>query len=367
VIGSTTALTGLYDVALLDLDGVIYIGEQPVAQAPAALATARRDGMRLAFVTNNASRTPDQVARLLSRMGVAAAPEEVVTSSHAAAHYLADRLPAGGAVLVLGTDGLVQALKERGLTPVFSADDEPLAVAQGYSPELNWHALAEGAVAIRRGAMYVATNLDSTVPSARGPLPGNGALVAALVHATGVRPTATGKPDPTMHAESVQRSKAQRPLVVGDRLDTDIEGARRVGCPSLLVLTGVTDARQVLAAGELHRPDYLGHDLSALLTSHPDVSVDAGVVRCGRARVEYDADGLSLRLRDTGDGGTADHADGDGLDPLRALAVAAWRRADEKSGTAGSIAGEEPAEVTISAGDDAAKTFLSEHALMPIR
>ena len=119
-----------------------------------------------------------------------------------------------------------------------TADDDPSAVVQGYSPDLNWHQFAEGAVAIRNGAVWVATNLDPTVPSARGPLPGNGSLVAALRHATGVTPVSTGKPDPTMHRESVERSGARRPIVVGDRLDTDIEGARAVGCASLLVLTG---------------------------------------------------------------------------------------------------------------------------------
>ena len=212
--------------------------------------------MRLAFVTNNAARTPESVAEHLTALGIPAEPAEVTTSSQAAAHYLADRLPAGAPVLVVGTTGLVTALRERGLTPVFSADDAPQAVVQGYSPELDWKQLAEGAVAIRAGVPWIATNLDPTVPSPRGPLPGNGSMVAALRHATGVTPTSTGKPDPTMHRESVQRSAAQRPIVVGDRLDTDIEGAAAVGCPSLLVLTGVTDAADLLAAGPRHRPGF---------------------------------------------------------------------------------------------------------------
>src|SRR6185437_1343231 len=130
-------------------------------------------------------------------------------------------------VLVVGTTGLIEALRERGLNPVESADESPQAVVQGYSPLTDWAKLAEGAVAINRGLLWVATNLDPTVPSPRGPLPGNGSLVAALRHATGAEPVATGKPDPTMHRESVQRSAAERPIVVGDRLDTDIEGATR--------------------------------------------------------------------------------------------------------------------------------------------
>jgi glycerol 3-phosphatase-2 len=326
MIGSEQALDQRYDVALLDLDGVVYVGEQPVSAAPAALATARQDGMRLAFVTNNASRTPAQVADLLHRVGVPAEASEVITSSHAAAHYLADQLPAGAAVLVLGTTGLIEAIAERGLRPVFSAEDSPAAVVQGYSPTLDWHALAEGAVAVRRGAPWVATNLDPTVPSPRGPLPGNGSLVDALRHATGVEPKSTGKPDPTMHAESVLRSAAQNPIVVGDRLDTDIEGARRVGCASLLVLTGVSGAADLVHATALHRPDFVGRDVSALLHAHPAPQVTESEVRVGSARVRIDGRRLVLQA----DAAVAEGSP-DGLDPLRALAVAAWQVVDAGS------------------------------------
>ncbi len=324
LIGSQQILAELYDVALLDLDGVVYLAEQPVPGAPQALAKARSAGMRLAFVTNNASRTPDQVAALLRKIGVSAEPAEVTTSSQTAAHYLADRLPAGSAVLVLGTTGLIEAITERGLTPVFSADDNPAAIVQGFFQDISWRHLAEGAIAIRRGVPWLATNLDATVPSPRGSLPGNGSLVAALSHATGVSPAATGKPDPAMHAESVQRSGAQRPIVVGDRLDTDIEGAGRVGCPSLLVFSGVTSPRALLSAAPLHRPDYLGHDVGALLTSHPTVTAEQGVWRCGAATVRSQDQNLILALEPASDGARTT----DGLDGLRALAVAGWKLTD---------------------------------------
>jgi glycerol-1-phosphatase len=323
MIGSTESLARRYDVALLDLDGVVYLAEDAIQGAPAALADARAAGMRLAFVTNNASRTPEQVAALLRRVGVPADPTEVITSAQAAAHYLADRLPLGARVLVLGTTGLIDAVTERGLTPVFSADEQPAAVVQGFYPDLTWKVLAEGAIAIRQGALWLATNLDATVPSPRGPLPGNGSMVAALSHATGVQPAATGKPDPAMHAESVQRSRAENPIVVGDRLDTDIEGARRADCASLLVLTGVTDARRLLRAGELHRPDYLGLDVSALLSTHPEVSVEQDRISCGPAVVEIKDATLELHVDGT-DGS------GDGLDPLRALVVAGWQLVDRQ-------------------------------------
>jgi HAD superfamily hydrolase (TIGR01450 family) len=315
LLASTDVLAARYDVALLDLDGVVYLGDEAVTGAAAALVAARERGMRLAFVTNNAARSPSAVAKRLTQLGVPAEADEVITSAQAAAHYLAERLPPNSRVLVVGTTGLVEALSERGLRPVSSADDEPVAVVQGYSPDTDWRMLAEGAVAIRRGLLWVATNLDATVPSPRGPLPGNGSLVAALRHATGATPVTTGKPDPTMHRETVERSGAQRPLVVGDRLDTDIEGANAVGCASLLVLSGVTTSAGLLAAAPQARPGYIARDLGGLLESHAAPADSATGVSCGGWSVA--AQGETLRL--TG------HAGDDPLNALRCLCVAAWR------------------------------------------
>jgi HAD superfamily hydrolase (TIGR01450 family) len=326
LVASADVLAKVYDVALLDLDGVVYVGAEAVPGAPEALAAVRRAGMRLAFVTNNAARPPRTVADHLTMLGIPAEPGEVITSSHAAAHYLADRLPPGAAVLVVGTTGLIEALRERGLRPVESADDEPAAVVQGYSPELDWHRLAEGAVAIRRGIPWIATNLDPTVPSPRGPLPGNGSLVAALRHATGVTPIATGKPDPTMHRESVQRSNAERPLVVGDRLDTDIEGAAAAGCPSLLVLSGVTTPRELLSAPQRQRPDFLAGDVAGLLAVHPGPVEQDGWLRVGVWRARIDEHAVLLE-RCAGDPDDAI----DGLDPLRAACAAAWQAPDRET------------------------------------
>lgn len=321
-------LARCFDVALLDLDGVVYVGPAAVPGVPEALARARDAGMRLAFVTNNAARPPQSVAEHLSALGIAADAAEVITSAQAAAHYLAERLPAGAPVLVVGTTGLREALEERGLRPVFSADESPAAVVQGYSPTVDWNQLAEGAVAIGTGVPWVATNLDPTVPSPRGPLPGNGSLVAALRHATGVTPVATGKPDPTMHRESVQRSGARKPIVVGDRLDTDIEGASAVGCASLLVLSGVTSPADLLRALPRQRPDFLAHDAGGLLHRHPRPSVEEGGVACGGWRVRLEDDRLVLLSGEEPTGSPADD-----LDPLRALCVAAWLRSDRRGAT----------------------------------
>lgn len=313
--GSPRPLAEEYDTALLDLDGVVYLQEEPVPGAAEALAAARTAGMRLEFVTNNASRRPDAVARLLDKVGVEARPEEVVTSAQAAAALLAEQLPAGSTVLVVGADALAEEIAEVGLRPVRSADDAPRAVVQGFAPEVGWAQLAEATVAIRAGASWVATNTDSTIPSPRGPLPGNGALVAAVVTATGLAPDEiVGKPHPRLHQESVRRSGARRPLVVGDRLDTDIEGAVLAGCDSLLVFTGVATPAALLAAPEHARPTYVSTDLHGLLVPHPEPELLPGnTVRCG---------GWTVAVED----GTARLAgEGDAMDALRALCVAAWR------------------------------------------
>jgi glycerol 3-phosphatase-2 len=202
------------------------------------------------------------------------------------------------------------------------AEDRPAAVVQGYGTEVGWTQLAEAVVAVRNGARHVATNTDATIPSPRGPLPGNGAMVSVVSAITGQAPLVTGKPDPAMHAECVRRTGARRPLVVGDRLDTDIEGARRAGAASLLVLTGVTDPAGLLAASPQHRPDLLSADVGGLLVPHPPVTRGAGGWRCGSWTAQpTEGDGVWLLAADP----TAPDA-GDGLDGLRALCVAHWDR-----------------------------------------
>ena len=257
-------LAETYDVALVDLDGVVYVGPDAIDHAAAALAEARRAGMRLAFVTNNAARPPHTVAEHLGRLGVGVDVDEVITSAQAAARVLADELTAGARVLVVGGEGLAVALSERGLTPVSSADAEPAAVASGFHPDVGWRLLAEGAFAVATGILWVASNTDRTLPTPRGIAPGNGTLVDAVRSATGRDPIVAGKPEPPMHREMVLRTGARRPLVVGDRLDTDIEGARRAGVDSLLVLTGVTGPAQLVNAPPRHRPTFLAEDLRAL-------------------------------------------------------------------------------------------------------
>ncbi|MFF1894638.1 HAD hydrolase-like protein [Streptomyces sp. NPDC058206] len=316
--GSSTALSEAYDTALLDLDGVVYAGGTAIVHAVDSLGAARDGGMHLAYVTNNALRTPATVAEHLTELGVPAEPADVITSSQAVARLMADQLPAGARVLVIGGEGLRAALVERGLVPVESADDDPAAVAQGYGgPDMAWGRFAEAAYAIARGVPWFASNTDLTIPSARGIAPGNGAAVEVVRIATGAEPQVAGKPLPPMHRETVLRTGAKRPLVVGDRLDTDIEGAFNGGVDSLLVLTGVTDARQLLAAEPRHRPTYVDADLRGLLTGQPEVAETDGGFGCGGWTAAVRADELVLE------------GDGDVLDGLRALCGAAWSYAGE--------------------------------------
>jgi HAD superfamily hydrolase (TIGR01450 family) len=336
--GSADAPSTVYDVALLDLDGVVYVGPDAVPGVPEALAAARRGGMRLGFVTNNAARTPEEVAAHLSELAVPAEADDVITSSQAAATVVAELLGPGAAVLPVGGPGVAAALRAAGLTVVERAEDEPAAVVQGYGREVGWAQLAEAVVAVRNGARHVATNTDATIPSPRGPLPGNGAMVGVVSAITGKPPLVTGKPDPAMHAECVRRTGARRPLVVGDRLDTDIEGARRAGAASLLVLTGVTVPATLLAAVPEHRPDLLSADAAGLLTPHRAVLRAGSTWRCGgwEARSAEGDDVLVLTSagEQTGD---------DGLDGLRALCVAHWSRHPDDGAPVRVVAAGEPA------------------------
>lgn len=319
-LGSADPPSTVHDVALLDLDGVVYVGPDAVPGVPAALAAARTAGMRLGFVTNNAARTPQDVATHLTELGVPADAAAVITSSQAAASVVADLLGPAARVLPVGGPGVAAALRAAGLTVVDRAEDAPAAVVQGYGPQVGWAQLAEAVVAVRNGARHVATNTDATIPSPRGPLPGNGAMVGVVSAVTGVEPLVTGKPDPAMHAECVRRTAACRPLVVGDRLDTDIEGARRAGAASLLVFTGVTDPSTLLRATPYHRPDLLAADAGGLLVPHPAVVAEGATWRCGTWTVRS-AEADDVLLLEAGDADA-----GDGLDGLRALCVAHWSR-----------------------------------------
>ena len=338
--GSQGRLSDYYDAALLDLDGVVYLGGVPIPGSADALKQAAGHGMRLAYVTNNAFRTPAAIATLLTGFGVPAAPDDVVTSAQAAARMVAERLPAGAPVLVIGGAGLRQAVRHQGLRPVTTAADRPQAVIQGYSPDISYPMLAEGSLAVAAGALYVASNGDVTLPTRRGPQPGNGSLIQVIAAATGTRPLVAGKPEPPLHRESVLRTGAKRPLIVGDRLDTDIEAGSRVGADSMLVLTGVTSPAEAVLAPPSQRPTYLAEDLTGLLEPHPVVTSQDGGFGCGGWTARWDTDRLELS------GG------GERIDGLRALCAAAWA-GGRTSGAAGGHVTEEAARAALRRMDDA--------------
>jgi HAD superfamily hydrolase (TIGR01457 family) len=255
-------LAARYDVLLFDLDGVLFRGDEPVANAPETVGTLREMDARIVFLTNNSSRTPEQVAAKLTRLGIAAEPEEVVTSALATADLLAERRVESA--YAIGGEGVIRALENAGISVL---DGEPARVSHvvvGIDEDLTYAKLRTVCVLVQAGAHLVATNADRTFPSSGGQLwPGAGALVAAIMAATGVEAEVVGKPFPPLFESALRRSGGANPLVIGDRLDTDIAGADALGWDSLLVLTGVSDLRQLEASPV--RPTYVAPDLTALV------------------------------------------------------------------------------------------------------
>lgn len=268
-----TSLLNRHDALFFDLDGTLLLGEVVIDEAPAALAAARARGVRTLVVTNNASRTPAENAGRLDRLGMPFDVADVVTSPQVACDMLAADLPPASPVLIVGAPALAEAVVAVGLRPVYSAADAPLAVVQGLGPNVGWSDLAEGCLAIRAGARWIATNEDSTFPSERGELPGNGALVAALRIATGCSPEVTGKPHRALLDAAARRAGATRPLMIGDRLETDILAAVNAQMPSLMVLTGVSTADDVIALAAELRPTFVASDLRGLTGRAPIVTL----------------------------------------------------------------------------------------------
>lgn len=265
---SLVSLAGEYDGLILDADGVIYRGPQPVAHAIEVLGPIVK-AMPWCVLTNNAANAPIVVADKLSGLGLRASVDNVVTSPQGAVAYLRSTGVAEGAhVFVVGGAGIEDALRAEGFVPTRDRQDEVVAVVQGFGPAVGWRDLAEASYAIADGAMWVATNLDRNIPTEFGFAPGNGALVGAVAEAVGRRPDAvTGKPEPLLFELAAERMSAARPLVIGDRIDTDIRGGNRAGMDTLLVLTGVTGREQLQELKEApkdDRPTYLAHDLRAL-------------------------------------------------------------------------------------------------------
>ncbi|HME76033.1 MAG TPA: HAD-IIA family hydrolase [Mycobacterium sp.] len=330
-----------YDCLLLDLDGTVFRGHELTEGAAESLDKVR--GRKL-FVTNNASRSADEVATHLRDIGLEATADDVVTSAQSAAHLLAARLAPDSRVLIVGTDSLADEIAAVGLRPVRLFEDKPHAVVQGHSPETGWINLAEAALAIRAGAMWVAANVDATLPTERGLLPGNGSMVAALRAATDAEPQVAGKPSPTLLTDALARGDFRTPLVVGDRLNTDIAGANAAGLPSLMVLSGVNSARDAVHAVPEQRATYIGYDLRSL---HQDADV---LAVAPQPAWHVETKDTSVTVSTGGDG-----SESDDLSIVRAVANAVWASNCDAQA------------VTIEAGDDTAHDALQRWSLVSIR
>jgi glycerol 3-phosphatase-2 len=321
---ATTPLDGV-DAVFADLDGVVYAGPHAIPHAVESLDRVV-EAMPVAYITNNASRSDEQVAAHLASLGLRVTARDVVTSPQAAMRLLAASVAPGSLVLVVGGDGIVTELERGGYRVTRSADDAPDAVMQGFHPDVGWRQLAEATFALNAhggpgepgGIPWIATNMDWTIPVERGIAPGNGTLVSAVHTAAGRFPEVAGKPETAIFDEARDRFGAQHPLMVGDRLDTDIRGASRAGIASAVVLTGLDRAKQLLAADAASRPDFILADLRQLHEPYPEAERKRGAVHVGRAVVRLD--GRTVVIERDGD---------DALDLLRAACLVIW-----ESGTA---------------------------------
>jgi HAD superfamily hydrolase (TIGR01450 family) len=315
-----TPLDGV-DVLLADLDGVVYTGPSALPYAVESINRAQA-GIRVGYITNNASRTPESVAQHLTDLGLRVVADDVVTSPQAAIVLLEQLVAPGSTILVVGGEGLTRIVEEHGFRVTRSADDAPAAVIQGFHPSVAWSDLAEAAYALRapsgsEGIPWVATNTDWTIPQPRGTAPGNGTLVSAVHTAVGRLPVVAGKPERAIFEAAIQRFAASHPLFLGDRLDTDIIGANRSGIASALVLTGIDGPKQVLAADAESRPTFLLGDLRELFEPYPTPTVreqgNDAIYTAGSAAVRVSGSAVSI----------IDRGDSE-IDLLRAGAAAVW-------------------------------------------
>lgn len=332
-----------YDALLADLDGTVMEGRRPIDGAKEGLA-----GRRVMYVTNNASRSPQQVAEHLTDIGFPTSAEQVLTSAMAACDMAAAQVgmeqrrregrPAPKA-FVIGHDSFRDLAANAGFDVVHSADDNPDVVLHGHSPDNDWARLSEGALAIRAGAQYIASNLDTTLPSERGLLVGNGSMVAAVTSATGVTPHVAGKPGPAMFEVAARKLKARRPLAVGDRLDTDIAGGNAAGFDTLCTVTGVSGHWDILVAPVEQRPTFIAANMrdhlpgwSARVVSGSGVPGDI----TGSCIIEVSSGETQLPVTDATPASPNDSSAWCAVAAAEALAVAApyvWPIVDEARGS----------------------------------
>ena len=256
--------TGAIKAVLLDMDGVVYRGETILDGVLEFLAWSEDMGIRLLYVTNNATKTPSMFVDKLAAMGIEAPPDQIITSAEATAGWMARNVPSGSKVQLVGGPGVWNAMITRGFQPANSPQAADFVVV-GMDFNLDYRKCAEATLAIAAGADFIATNVDSTFPSEEGNIPGAGAIVALLQTASGVEPTVIGKPSPGMFEEALARLALQphECLMVGDRYETDIEGAQKIGIWTLGIGTGVTSVEEFL--GKDQPPNFVVQDMAEFL------------------------------------------------------------------------------------------------------
>jgi HAD superfamily hydrolase (TIGR01450 family) len=277
---------GQYDLLLADLDGVIYEGSVAIKNAVESINQIAKQKINIGYVTNNSSRKPETIVQQLLELGLTAKPEEIISSGQTAVELLQTKISAGAKVLVVGGEGLRARVLSGGFEVVNSSDDKPEAVIQGFAPDVSWKDLAEASYSIQNGAVWVATNNDWTLPQEKGLAPGNGTLVGAVHTAVGQLPIVAGKPEPAIFQTAINLFQPNKALFVGDRLDTDILGANRAAIDSVLVLTGVSSRKDVLAASPEERPAFIVESLHDLLVDYQDPKQTKRGWSCGAASVE---------------------------------------------------------------------------------
>jgi 4-nitrophenyl phosphatase len=258
---------------IIDMDGVLWHGDQPQPGLKEFFQTLREFRIRFILATNNASLTQDQYVSKLAKMGVTVTPDEILTSAMATALYLAEQTdPVTTRVFVVGEDGAKKPLIERGftLTGLYEVNNEKTSnkgadvVVCGKDHTLTWDKLATATLNIRAGAKFIGTNADTTLLTEYGVTHGNGAILAALETATGVSPTIIGKPEPIMYQQAMKLlgSKPAETAAIGDRLETDILGAVRAGIRSLMVLSGISSLEDLKTVD--YRPTWMMPDIQAI-------------------------------------------------------------------------------------------------------
>ena len=331
--GTDRPLAEAYQLALLDLDGVVYRGKNPVEYAADSIRAAEAAGMTIEYTTNNSSRFQHVVADQLKGFGLDVEPWQVITSSVVAARMVAKALPAGARVQVLGAEHLRDEVTRNGLTIVDGPQDRPQAVIQGWYPDMTWQMMADAAFAVEAGATYFVTNRDLTIPRELGIAPGCGSMIMAVINATGVEPVSSaGKPESAMYDEArllaahdgAEPVAKEACLAIGDRLDTDIEAGNRGGYDSLAVLTGVTNPHELMFVPEHLRPTYIAKDLTGLNEPAPEVVHEAGAWSCRDVQACVDGDRLYV-------------TDITSVDGLRAACAAMWDAADRGHNVDGMI------------------------------